>query len=189
MENILIKKNALTKSQFTEVLNIIENNKEKFQEQFDNNNFVNFKRWFPESGHKIANITDLVIFNENIKKMVDKFRDLSWRSYLADVNHKFEVQITKYKPKDQYDWHDDHRTKDKRILNWIIYLNDDFEGGELLLSDVLIRDSIVEYKKYKISQTIKPKKNMLVMMPSWTLHKVNPVISGNPRLTLNGHIS
>jgi len=75
-----------------------------------------------------------------------------------------------------------------RILNYVLYLNDNFKGGELQLSDELISNTPPRDVKYNISTIIKQQRNMLVIMPAWTIHRVLPVTSGEPRLTLNGHI-
>ena len=71
-------------------------------------------------------------------------------------------------------WHCERPDRDNLAGSFSIYLNDDFEGGELEF----------KYKPY----TIKPKAGMLVNIPvgeEWT-HKVN-IVLGKDRHTLYGN--
>ena len=105
----------------------------------------------------------------------------------------FEVQVTLYeKPDDLYVWHVDHSSlepnSNRRILNYILYLTEP-EGGNLdITDDYTYKGEDLLNKSFPIGTSIKPKKNRLVIMPSWIPHRVNPVTSGK-RLTINGHIS
>ena len=110
-----------------------------------------------------------------------------------------ETQYTVYEQGGKYLWHiDSEPTVESdftclRIANYIYYLNDDFEGGELELS--YKRD--VEYEgefytappfvELSADKVIIPKKNTLVIMPSDMWHRVKPITKGKRR-TINGHI-
>ena len=90
---------------------------------------------------------------------------------------KTEIQYTIYEKGGQFEWHIDSILPTYRIANFIYYLNDDFEGGELELS----------YKgDTEVDVIITPKKNTLVIIPSDMWHRVRPVIDGH-RKTINGH--
>ena len=74
-----------------------------------------------------------------------------------------------------------------RIANFILYLNDDFEGGKLEMSFKNDMDLNDLPSDIQTDLLITPKKNTLVIMPSDVWHRVNPVIKGK-RKTINGHI-
>jgi len=175
---------------FEDLLKEFKKDKKYFKTE-DRGDLAKYERWYPERKSKISKISESCIFSEKVKKHVNDFKDLSWRMLLSDMPVNFEVQVTKY-PSDAtlgYDWHTDHITPMRRILNWILYIEDNFEGGELLISEKLIRGTPGRNVEFPIGQSIKPKKNRLVMMPSWMIHKIKPVTSGLPRVTINGHIS
>jgi Rps23 Pro-64 3,4-dihydroxylase Tpa1-like proline 4-hydroxylase len=83
-------------------------------------------------------------------------------------------QFLRYDIHDHYDKHNDSESyvnnKLKRVMerdiSLLLYLNDDYEGGEL------------EFTKLQL--TIKPKKGMLIAFPSYDdfEHKVHPVTKG-----------
>ncbi len=190
--NIIIVENILEDWIFEDLEKEIEKHKKDFKTE-DRGHVAKYDRWYPENGSKVANIAKSCIYSEKLKKLADYYRDLAWRVFLANMPTKFEVQVTKY-PIDAnlgYNWHIDHISPDRRILNWIIFVTDSYSGGELEISEELIRNDtkIKGGFSYEVNQSIKPKKNMLVMLPSWMIHRVRPVFGGNPRITLNGHIS
>ena len=63
-----------------------------------------------------------------------------------------------------------------RILAWMVYLNDDFEGGE------------TEYLHF--AKRVNPKKGTLMVWPTGFthLHRGNQVLGGNPKYILTGWI-
>lgn len=73
------------------------------------------------------------------------------------------------------DWHDDEHPQVKILAAFSLYLNDDFEGGEL------------EFKNLDLK--IKPKSGMLVVIPMGEkyTHRVNKVLGPNSRHTLYGN--
>jgi len=189
---IVIRKNVLKDSKMKEIMKEIEQNEDNLI--VDDRGFAKFDRWFPPSGNKLIKIAEDMIFAEDIMSEVEKIRDLAWRWFVTSTNTGFEVQVTKYhlSPEYRYGWHTDNIAdldEKLRILNYIFYLNDDFEGGELQLSKSLNRKSFNDIQEFPVAFTIKPEKNMLVMIPSWILHRVLPVTSGSSRLTLNGHVT
>jgi hypothetical protein len=72
-------------------------------------------------------------------------------------------------------WHQDPGPEDNVLISFSLYLNDDFEGGEL------------EFKNLPIK--IKPKAGMLVGIPGGEeyTHRVNKVLGPNSRHTLYGN--
>ena len=75
-------------------------------------------------------------------------------------------QLLRYKPRDQYPNHYDGPTELGRHISAILYLNDDYEGGELV------------FGLHKV--VIKPKKGMLLLFPSNYAyqHRAMPVTKG-----------
>lgn len=75
-------------------------------------------------------------------------------------------QLLRYENSQEYKGHYDSSTTTGRIISALIYLNDDFEGGEL------------EFVHYKVK--IKPQPGMLVLFPSnWSFtHIAHPVTKG-----------
>jgi hypothetical protein len=72
-------------------------------------------------------------------------------------------------------WHQDPGPEDNIVASFSLYLNDDFEGGELEFGNVPIK--------------IKPKAGMLAVIPGGDKykHKVNKVLGPNSRHTLYGN--
>jgi hypothetical protein len=72
-------------------------------------------------------------------------------------------------------WHQDPGVEQNILISFSLYLNDDFEGGELEFSDLPIK--------------IKPKAGMLAAIPSGEKyrHRVNKVLGPNSRHTLYGN--
>ena len=81
-----------------------------------------------------------------------------------------DVQILKYTPGGHYLFHTDDAAEVHRTLSCVFFVNDDYEGGDLVFN----------YLNLEEQTTIKKKKNRLVIFPSNFLypHSVKPVISG-----------
>ena len=79
--------------------------------------------------------------------------------------------LLKYKPGGHYVAHVDYATQFKRCLSFIMFCNDDFEGGNLVFTDP---DQKTE------NMIIKPKKNRVIMFPSNFMypHKVEKITKG-----------
>jgi len=106
--------------------------------------------------------------SEGYKKwlsMIDHNLAVMWSLHYRDVDDS-GYQINKYETTEFYDYHIDI-TRDinvRRILSMVIYINDDYEGGELEFP----------YNKYK------PSKGQAILFPStWMYpHRSTPVLSG-----------
>ena len=103
----------------------------------------------------------------------------------ADWNLEYSAmesfQIGQYPEGGHYDWHVDGygiatiNAPDNRMMHgktrkisMVLWLNDDFEGGEF------------EFHKahMKVGNVIKPSIGTIVMFPAWTMHRVKPVKKG-----------
>jgi len=110
-----------------------------------------------------------------------------------------ETQYTVYEKGGKYLWHIDSEPITRldftrlRISNYIYYINDDFEGGELELSykkDVEYEGEFYNappFVELSADKVIIPKKNTLIIIPSDMWHRVKPITRGKRR-TINGHI-
>jgi PKHD-type hydroxylase len=88
-----------------------------------------------------------------------------------DLYELQSIQYTKYKESgDYYDWHWDMHTGIKRNhqrkLSLVLQLNDDYEGGELVLAPC---------GKHEV---VEKKKGLICAFPSFVNHTVTPVTSG-----------
>ena len=88
-----------------------------------------------------------------------------------DFNYLTTVNFNTYSPGGQYDWHGDVSGENLKFdfkMTFIINLSDEkFEGGEFSLNG---GDPQV------IEDLNKP--GSMILFPSYTLHKVNPIITG-----------
>ena len=95
-----------------------------------------------------------------------------YKNFLNIVNtiNIYDIQILKYKIEGHYDFHTDHGKRTPRTISLIYFLNDDYEGGDLI------------FKLCNTNQTTKIKKikNRLIVWPSNFMfpHKVSPVTNG-----------
>lgn len=80
------------------------------------------------------------------------------------------IQFLKYQSSDHYAWHYDHAPQMSRTLSCIIFLNEDYEGGELCFRNP---NGTNEFK-------IEKKRNRIIIWPSCFLfpHSVAPVKNG-----------
>lgn len=87
--------------------------------------------------------------------------------YIKGVN---DIQLLKYEEGGFYTWHVDHAGDVPRTISCILFLNDDYEGGELMFQDPQGKNEIL----------IKPKSSRLVVWPSNFMfpHTVKPVKKG-----------
>ena len=81
------------------------------------------------------------------------------------------VEILKYEKGGFYTIHSDHCASIPRTLSVIIFLNNDYEGGELNFHDPITEE---------IYQTIKPSPGRCIIWPSNFMypHSVSPVTKG-----------
>lgn len=109
-------------------------------------------------------------FNETLQKIFFDAFDKVERDYQNDfrinyTNHD-NYQILKYGVGQKFTNHQDDSEQNHRRISSIYYINEDYEGGELL------------FPRFDI--TYKPKANEVIFFPSTYVynHSVNPVISG-----------
>lgn len=83
-----------------------------------------------------------------------------------EIKHIESYGLLRYSGGEEYKFHYDGGTESKRGISVLIYLNDDYEGGE------------IEFPNFKI--TIKPKAGTLILFPSNYAygHIAHPVTSG-----------
>jgi len=95
--------------------------------------------------------------NKLIKYILEKNNNIRWTS---DYYYRF------YNKNDFYSWHIDDHHIDQNVMSYLLYLNDDYEGGKLLF----LEDKI----------GIQPKKGTMICFPcgiGWT-HKSTKINKG-----------
>jgi len=88
------------------------------------------------------------------------------RYQLTENFYHEDYNLLRYSTGQEYKAHYDSGTRMGRAISALVYLNDDYEGGE------------IEFINFKIK--IKPQAGMMILFPSnyAYLHKSHPVISG-----------
>lgn len=90
-----------------------------------------------------------------------------------DVKAIESFQIGQYPIGGHYGWHPDssgmiiNEQNLSRKISMVLWLNDDFEGGEFQF-----------HKCYTSENTIKPSVGTIAFFPSWIVHRVKPVTKG-----------
>jgi len=81
-----------------------------------------------------------------------------------------DIQVLKYVPGGHYKFHIDDNTNIHRVLSLIYFVNDDYEGGDLVFK-LIGTEEVLKVEK---------KKNRLIIWPSNFMypHSVTPVLKG-----------
>jgi len=102
-----------------------------------------------------------------IEKHVEQINDSVFNYEISSISC---LQLANYTADElgKYDWHMDCGEGPIRKLSLVIQLNDpeEYEGGEF------------SFMKNKNEQTVEKKKGLVVTFPSFVLHRVAPVTSG-----------
>lgn len=109
-----------------------------------------------------------------IKSLLQYYKDCPLsRIFSAPTEGLFSLNVFRtYDKNDSYEWHIDQGNM-KFIASFLLYLNDDFEGGEtMFLNDRL---------------KVKPKKGSVLMFPCgpYFIHKSSRIRSGNKHVIWN----
>ena len=96
------------------------------------------------------------------------------------TNAMESIQIGQYPTGGHYNWHVDglgiepmsapgNEFLDGKVrkISFVLWLNDDFEGGEFEFHKSHIKNNV-----------IKPKQGTILLFPSWVMHRVKPVKKG-----------
>ena len=126
-----------------------------------------------------ANEKDKYIYNTLQKAFDDVARDYAKAQGITDEPKLFpQYPIKKYQAGTYMGAHFDQQEGDERLkVSFVMYLNDDYEGGELVTasdpSDAMEHTRIIH----------SPEKGAIVSFLNTLYHKVNPIIKGK-RYTL-----
>jgi len=211
--NIFLKDDFLSTTDYNTVVYEFEKLKDKFSAhelRMPTGEYITtLTRYYHFEPGPIIDVLEKKLYSKEIVAFSDGCADLAWQ-WIRRASG-YEVQLTRYNSGiDEYFWHSDHhRPVDAesgfRVLNWILYLGEcDYEGGELELSkDVPALEPGNEATDYdrkmgtdtgnvSVWKSVKPKKNRMVVMPSYLLHRVKRHKSKtddfmDARITLNGH--
>lgn len=102
-----------------------------------------------------------------LKKYIEIYNRPYFESHLPTIT---AMQILKYKPGGFYKWHTDHFFDKPRTLSCILFLNNDYEGGNLCFKEQGdTKENVIETKP-----------NRLIIWPSNFLypHTVKPITKG-----------
>jgi PKHD-type hydroxylase len=104
------------------------------------------------------------------KRLADITARLNSSHFHFDLREFEAIQLTNYIHDDNgmYGWHLDYGTLVSRKLSIVLQLSDpsEYEGGELQIAS-------------ELPNSIPKKRGLLVAFPSFSLHQVTPVTSGN----------
>lgn len=130
----------------------------------------------------------LLTLNANgwVKPIGFNTNGINWKRNGRRINEC--LRITKYENLNQFDWHRDSPYTNSELsrsnYTMIIYLNDDFKGGETMFkvsSNKFVHNGLTIKEEQKLMKdvletTIKPKKGTLLIFPQCLMHKGNQVI-------------
>ena len=113
---------------------------------------------------------------DTIWRYMDAYNEITWLNY--NVTRWESIQITKYEPRDYYDFHIDGRGSHKNIdddgmvrkISMTIQLNDDYEGGDFQIA-------YCERGELK-TEIIERSKGTIILFPSILDHRVTAVTAG-----------
>lgn len=113
---------------------------------------------------------------DKIWRYMDAYNEITGLNY--DVTRWESIQITKYEPRDYYDFHIDGRGSHKNIdddgmvrkISMTIQLNDDYEGGDFQIA-------YCERGELK-TEIIERSKGTIILFPSILDHRVTAVTAG-----------
>jgi len=121
--------------------------------------------------NRVSNsISDVHWFNimcSILKQNIDIYKKKCPHFEFATIQ---DISILKYEKSGHYDWHTDHAAAIPRTVSSILFLNNDYIGGELMFEDQITKER----------KTIKPHPGRFIMWPSNFLypHTVAPVLHG-----------
>lgn len=155
-------------------------NKMESTPQYRNRDFPNIR--------KKAQDNDAMRLTPEVAGIVDKYFLKVHESYIEDnkyikyfsavrrFNHRLRPHYVYrfYNSGDSYDWHIDFPPTFQQIFSYVLYLNDDFEGGDTLFMNQRVK--------------VKPSKGGVICYLSdlQTIHKSAIIKSGFKRIILGG---
>lgn len=117
-------------------------------------------RWIPWSLDEGINA-----LYRNLAGAVEHANNRFWKFHLGGFLEP--LQLTYYKESGHYAWHADHAAKGitmNRKISGTLLLNDEYEGGE--------------FEFFDSPPLVGMKKGSLVLFPSYQVHRVAPITSG-----------
>lgn len=115
---------------------------------------------------------ELILAKDKLNKKINKLVQKNILDFVNRTGIKVKEQepweIIRYSESQKLIWHSDNGESHPCQISFVVYLNDDYEGGE------------VEFKEFLPGRKIKPDAGSLLVFPSSVeyVHKVNPVKSG-----------
>jgi predicted 2-oxoglutarate/Fe(II)-dependent dioxygenase YbiX len=192
--NILIQPNVVSKEGINFLIEHAKNTKKERMGVFDPHKANEKKINNSSSGQGKIDLNIRDVESADISNILEEVKDLYQNivDYVINPHYGFKIndseipQLLVYGKGGHYNAHVDGVSKWKnpdgsiiwkksadRDLSTVIFLNDDFEGGEFVFPELRIR--------------IRPEPGLLIAFPSseYYLHKVEPVISGTRYAMVN----
>jgi hypothetical protein len=120
----------------------------------------------------LSDSSDLKKAKDKLNRRINKLAQNNILDFIKRTGIKVKEQepweIIRYSENQKLTWHCDNGESHPCQVSLVIYLNDDYEGGD------------VEFKEFLPGRRIKPDAGSLLIFPSSIeyIHKVNPVKSG-----------
>jgi len=121
--------------------------------------------------HKLlSNVHWSNYFNYHITSYMNHYLKLKNFKYNSNINGLNQIELLKYTETNHYDFHIDGDFNMHRTLSSILFLNNDYENGELCFKNPINNDEFI----------IKPYCGSLVIFPSnmFFPHSVKPISKG-----------
>jgi len=147
---------------------------------------------------KILNFLTLALFNDNIYRRAEEIQNYCFQT--MRISNRHVTYVTSHIPTKECIWHTDAQAVFGMLclLNFVLYVDigAKYKGGDLLVSydtSSLKSGGLLPQKDLTVHETITPKDNRLVLIPSHLWHmvkttKCKQVKPTDGRVTINGHI-
>lgn len=190
LSNILIMENVISQEGLKHIMDYVKNNKAEDLSVFDAKKSNETKKTEWKIDKEVRDTKVVNLNQEMFQNIFELYKNIV--TNIINPYYEFEIldseipQLLKYEPGGFYKPHIDGeslwtelngdvvwRKSTDRDLSTLIYLNDDFEGGDFYFPDLKLR--------------IRPEPGLLVCFPSTHhyLHTAEPVVSGERYCIVN----
>lgn len=154
---LLIISEFIEKKDIKKILNVLQDIQKRSPEMFP----------FTAEGR----IGSMCMENDDVKSFVKKYGSMSINEFRSNKDFPLDIYFSDYivaiyTKGGKLDKHsDDSNEYGKQVITTMLYLNDDYEGGEIFFED--------------LGLLYKPRAGTAIIFPGQYQHEVKPVISGS----------